>query len=463
LKKLYFPESREEPLIEKKNLRNNLAVRASKTPSPNPVLQLESINSSAVLQQQTNTLETLKANDFKVREKVDTVTRDVENLKLDIDLKFESLSDDLTQELNNINNKLDLILNKLNILDDLENNLKQFINNIIIELKDFIKKTIQNEWDNLKQFINNTFNALYNYLELNIINQFGDLKRLLNKIFKSIEGLPNRLNRKFNNVIKKVNENTNNVKSNLRTYIFEQLTEQTIGLNTSFSVELESQLNLTIALLNGFFEAEIQGAVAEIKVVTNEAINAWYSENKNSIFSSSANYISERIVGESYIKYDGDNLYMPTLIFKYKNQMENEPRRYSQIKLRFNLKPDQITDEIVEALRLEILTISHYTYTAGPLRCIYISEKRLFKTTVFTESKDDIINLFKKIIPLTKTNFVENNISYTENSKRDHNIRKRLPLTGTNLNKPNFSKPCEMILGSVFLQINGLDRQIKLY
>lgn len=221
-----------------------------------------------------------------------------------------------------------------------------------------------------------------------------------------------------------VNENTNNVKSNLRTYIFEQLTEQTIGLNTSFSVELESQLNLTIALLNGFFEAEIQGAVAEIKVVTNEAINAWYSENKNSIFSSSANYISERIVGESYIKYDGDNLYMPTLIFKYKNQMENEPRRYSQIKLRFNLKPDQITDERSFEIR-NTNYFSLYLYGGpGPLRCIYISEKRLFKTTVFTESKDDIINLFKKIIPLTKTNFVENNISYTENSKRDHNIRK---------------------------------------
>lgn len=73
-----------------------------------------------------------------------------------------------------------------------------------------------------------------------------------------------------------------------------------------------------------------------------DALNEWFDNKKSELYKEIVEEISSNIVGESYIKYDGDNLYMPTLIFKYKNK--NEKRRYSQIKLRLNLKPDEITD-----------------------------------------------------------------------------------------------------------------------
>lgn len=85
-------------------------------------------------------------------------------------------------------------------------------------------------------------------------------------------------------------------------------------------------------------------------------------------------------------------------------------------------------------MKLPIMALSNTTYNSGNLRCVYVSEKRLFKTTLFTESKEDILNLFSKLMPLTKTNFVKENISYTENSKRNYNIRKKEPLKNTKLN-----------------------------
>lgn len=156
-------------------------------------------------------------------------------------------------------------------------------------------------------------------------------------------------------------------------------------------------------------------------------------------------------------------LYMPTLIFKYKNKNKEEKRRYSQIKLRLNLRPEDITDSVVDDLKIKIQSISNFTYNFGNLRCVYVSEKRLFKTTLFTTSKEDIIKLFDQIIPITKTEFLKTNISYTENSKRNYNIRKNQPLKNTNLNKFEKFYSQEMVLNTVFLQVNGLDRQIKLY
>lgn len=46
----------------------------------------------------------------------------------------------------------------------------------------------------------------------------------------------------------------------------------------------------------------------------------------------------KRIVGESYIKYDSNYTYMPTIIFKYKTKNILDERKYSQIKLRLNYK-----------------------------------------------------------------------------------------------------------------------------
>lgn len=97
--------------------------------------------------------------------------------------------------------------------------------------------------------------------------------------------------------------------------------------------------------------------------------------------------MSERIVGESYIKYDIANLYLPTILLRFKTQNATVKQKYSQIKLRLNYKNNEITEEMVRELRLKLRNICDLTYESGDLRCVYVGENRLFKTTIFANSK----------------------------------------------------------------------------
>lgn len=88
--------------------------------------------------------------------------------------------------------------------------------------------------------------------------------------------------------------------------------------------------------------------------------------------------------------------------------------------------------------------------------------KRLFKTTIFSDSKSTVINLLKEIIRLTNTKFIEENIYFTEKSKRNHNIKRTEVLLDGKLN--NYIKTSfDMQLSSVYLQVNGIDKQFKLF
>ena len=92
-----------------------------------------------------------------------------------------------------------------------------------------------------------------------------------------------------------------------------------------------------------------------IKSLVKDAVDDWFTNNSKTIYSNSSDYICDQIVEESYIKYDGSSLYMPILIFKYKNKKIVNKRKYAQIKIRLNLSNDEITDQIVENLKLKVM------------------------------------------------------------------------------------------------------------
>lgn len=90
-------------------------------------------------------------------------------------------------------------------------------------------------------------------------------------------------------------------------------------------------------------------------------------------------------------------------------------------------------------------------------------KKRLFKTTVFANSQETVLDLFDSLIPLTKTNYLKENFSFTENSRRNHGLRRSSELYNIKVNKPNDFSEVEMGLSSAYLQVNGLETQIKLF
>ena len=99
----------------------------------------------------------------------------------------------------------------------------------------------------------------------------------------------------------------------------------------------------------------------------------------------------------------------------------------------------------------------------GNLRANYVDENRLFRTTIYVNTKESVIYLLNLLIPIGLLTFNEKQLSFTEQNERV-NIAKRT--TSLNKIKINLNKKfvhTQMILRSVFLQINGLENQIKLY
>lgn len=450
--------------------------------------RLFSLQERVNTQTHTVTLNTIENNSSRSREKLDDFVRAWENdnnyIKDAIDNLIKEIKKSTTSILNKLDNLNKLLKELLELINKKANELIEVLNNSLKEINNTIKNEfnklnislneINNSLKNINKSIQQLDEKLINYLEnkFNLFKNFFE-EKIIN-VINDIDNLKSEISAKFSRQFTLIESTIVGAVETINGYTTAQLTLQSTNILTT----LETSLSAFGLSINGHTTRMKKEIIKEINNFKNDlydylenvlkkniedCLNDFFKNKKDEFYKEIVDEVCCNIVGESYIKYDGDNLYMPTLIFKYKNKNINDARRYSQIKLRLNLKPEDINDHLIENLRIKIQQLSNYNYTAGPLRCVYVSENRLFKTTVFTQSKDDIIYLFDKIIPITKTKFLKQNISYTENSKRDYDIRKKTPLKGTNLNKSNFNKPCEMILNSVFLQINGLDRQIKIF
>lgn len=441
------------------SLRKDFASGVKKPEVMSKINRLNDLNKTNLLQDQTNKLIKIDNNNFTLRETVDDLKRIIENNEKSLELKIEHLDEDLTNYINELLNVLNEINNNINNINMQLNNLDDILNKL---------NDILNKLDNLKSNINNNVSVF-----------FDDLNKNLNELFTNLKlDLDNKINELKENlrqyIFNELTEQTADIIGGISGVLTTQLTEQTTTLLTDINAdlgvlgyELNIKLNNLSELINknkteiitkidNFIEKKLKNKIIE-------GIKEWYKENCKDLFSNISNYICERIVGESYIKYDACNLYMPTLMFKFKTDGIFDKRKYSQLKLRLNYKTNKITDELVNKLKLKIKSISNINYTYGGFKGVYVGENRLFKTTIFSINKDEIINLLNKLIPLTNTNFVKENISYIENSKRHHNLRRVLPLTNIKINNQIDKIPQKICLSAVYLQVNGLERQIKLY
>nr|YP_009367460.1 hypothetical protein [Sarcinofilum mucosum]ARK14463.1 hypothetical protein [Sarcinofilum mucosum] len=173
--------------------------------------------------------------------------------------------------------------------------------------------------------------------------------------------------------------------------------------------------------------------------------------------------IYSSVVGESYIKFDSNSPFYPTLLFKFKHKKKLGIKRYSQIQTRLLKNPDEITDQVISALKKSAEPLRNLDYFSGPVRCNYIAPNRLFKTTLFTQTEDECLKVLEKVIPLGLTTFVPGQFSITSQNQR-------IPYTRAS-KSPNFSiklnptiklAVCEMRLNSIYLQVNGWDKMVKL-
>lgn len=198
------------------------------------------------------------------------------------------------------------------------------------------------------------------------------------------------------------------------------------------------------------------------KKILREAVDECFSEKSSDIYSNNSNDLADRIVGESYQRFDAMAVFYPTLIVKFKSESTGI-KIYSQIKTRDLIKGKDIKKADIALLKKQASGLEGLCYTYGNIRCNFVAPDRAFKTTIYTEAKERCIKVFENLVPLTKPKFKEMQLSYTEKSNRIPYTRRTQSLVNIKVNPPDFKPETKFYLFGVFLQINGLEKQIRIF
>jgi hypothetical protein len=108
--------------------------------------------------------------------------------------------------------------------------------------------------------------------------------------------------------------------------------------------------------------------------------------------------VPNHIVGESYYRWDATSTYFPTLIFKFKEENVYKYARNSQVRVRLKMRNEDLTQSDINHLRKQCDKLGPITYTYGTVRSHYINLQKRFKTTLFSESKQEAEFVFEKLL-----------------------------------------------------------------
>lgn len=232
----------------------------------------------------------------------------------------------------------------------------------------------------------------------------------------------------------------------------------------------QDDLNIESAL-NSYREKyhdELTTLIAEgvEKVILNTNLLDDLSSNKMSLQELSktiSNEVTNKIVGESYSKWNSVTSFYPTIVFIMKELTKIETPRRAQIKLRYNKEVDNITDKDIADLRQKVLNMSDLKYNYGTLRVNFVSKDKISKTTIYVSEKQDLIYLLTNICKVADISWDEKDLTFTYGHRRSKITSRKIPLDDIFPNEVNYNQTFPLKLYKVVLLINGLEKPILIY
>lgn len=173
--------------------------------------------------------------------------------------------------------------------------------------------------------------------------------------------------------------------------------------------------------------------------------------------------VSNRIVGESYYKWNSTSSFYPTLITIFKEKDQNGTSRKSQVKVRLPVLASELTPEDVTDLKAQVQMHTDLEYSHGSVRGNYVSKDKRFKTTVFCETRQQVVSVLSTLCEIVKEPFAPENLSFTEGRKRDPITRREAPLGGVDAYVQDYNEVFPLKLYRVVLLVNGLEKPIVLF
>ena len=128
----------------------------------------------------------------------------------------------------------------------------------------------------------------------------------------------------------------------------------------------------------------------------------------------------------------------PTLIFKFKEENVYRYAKDSQITIRLAKRDEDLSQIDIDNLRKECDKLGPIKYTYGTVRSHYINPQKRFKTTLFSESKEQAEFVFNKVLGVINESFDKKDLSHTTDIKRENNTKRSKELDNIGLNKYNY-------------------------
>lgn len=212
-----------------------------------------------------------------------------------------------------------------------------------------------------------------------------------------------------------------------------------------------SQILQALDKLNSKVDAVEKKIIGKIDKATKKIINETAEETAN------------RVAGESYYRYISTTCFLPTIVIICREASSVKYPRRSQFKLKWDIDPEQITNDLILKLRRKCEAIKTDFYYYGPVRANYVSPDKKIRNVLYVKEENDAVAFLEFAYDLIDQKFERENLSITTGRNRAIFNKRKKPLGDVQPFEQDYNQNFQLHLYRIILQVPGLQRPIKIF
>jgi len=385
------------------------------------------------------------------------------NLKLEFNNKLTLVKNNITLQFNNVTTQITETTNVTNnLIRGVENTFVSNYNSLNVNLRAQFSKTIAEITVN-RTLINEVNLSLRTHISVEIGSVISNLRIAVTTLSAEISAvfdLAVGIETSIGGIVAQIFQLQININAGLAG-IFTQIAEAQFFIIRSIN-KSSYKLDMSITREARNLDSNIHKELDEIKKKLDE-ISKEQKECCDKLPRRLGEVVSDYVIGESYYRWDATSTYFCTLIFKFKETNVDAYAKVSQLKVRLKQRNEEITDCDIQDLKSRAPALEGMEYTYGRVRAYYVSPDKRFKTSLFSNSREDANTIYTKTLSYINDVFDPKNVSYTEKIERENNTSRTTPLDGIPVNPYNYKQAIHQKLFKIVLIVNGISRPITIY
>lgn len=217
-------------------------------------------------------------------------------------------------------------------------------------------------------------------------------------------------------------------------------------------------------------EGRVKSAIGDLQSHFDAALDTarkdavkYADQTKKDVIKEVCEEVPNRVVGESYFRYNSTSSFYPTLSLIFLEETENNAPRRAQMRIKIDKTSEEIDQAFIDHIKRTLESEYNKGFEYGAVRACYVSSDKRFKNTMFVKTKQDAVNTLKALYELVGLPFDINNLSVTEGRNRKPITRRTRALAGVQPLVQDYQANFRVNLYRVVIQVNGLEKPVLIY